>query len=261
METGAKNFSTIPAAPLQPDSDAFARAIKANDAPLVERYLREFPGAVNWVLMPHSDFCIHVAVKAKNFDIIPLLQQYGADINAPSVYSGPALVMAQGKEEIGKLTALGAKFYDPRWRKSSPLTIAILSGRSDDACAFIEAGADPALPDITGWTALMYASKFVRHWNYKVTGNPGQAYMAQYLLARPGIPDEELQVCLKLAEEDSESAPAALAIGQELERREAAREADRALRQAAIDSCLNGTAEKTVVMKPLKLGLPARKKL
>jgi hypothetical protein len=255
MEPASKKFAAISASasPSQHDADAFAAAIRNNDRRKLAKILKKFPGAVDWVLMPHSDFCIHVAVKAKNFDIIPFLQRHGADIDKPSVHGGPALVLAKGREEIARFTALGAKLHDPRWREHTPLTIAIVTGRSDDAIAFIEAGTDTSLRDSTGWTALMYACKFQRHWHPEVKGNPGQAYMAQYLLARPGIPDEELQVCLRLALEDKEAEPVTRAIGHELALRESTRETERAQRQAFIDSCNNGTAQKTAVMKPLKL--------
>jgi len=240
---------------LKPDPAAFGAAVAKGDARKVEMFLKKFPEAIDWKHYPHDYTCIHKAVKADQFDIIPLLQKHGADIDAPCNQGYPPLLLAQEKQEVRKMIALGAKLHDTRWTGPTPLMQAVMYTGSPQAAELIDQGTDLSIRDSKGWTALMYASKFVSHWHPDYEVNHQQTYMAKYILDKARIPEDEVRTCLELAKEDELAEETVYVLQAELDKREQERQ------RAHIASCTDGTPQKTAVMRPLKLAVAAGKRL
>ncbi|MEZ0261642.1 MAG: ankyrin repeat domain-containing protein [Alphaproteobacteria bacterium] len=243
-------FDAIKYKRLKPEAWAFSAAIDKGDVRKVEMFLKKFPDCISWKLYPHDYTSIHAAARARQFDLIPLLQRHGADIDAPCAEGYPPLLLAQRKGEVAKMVAMGAKLHDARWTGLTPLMQATIYACSLQAEDLIDAGTDLSIRDSKGWTALMYASKFHSHWHADYEVNYEQAEVADYILKKIRVPEDELRTCLALAKEDPEWGSAQKTAGllqAELDKREQERQ------QAHIASCNDGTPQKTVVMKPLKL--------
>lgn len=244
---------------LKPEQWAFEKALEKGDARKVEMFLKKFSACVDWKLYPHDSNAIHAAVRAKKFELIPLLQKHGVDIDAPDKSGDPPLVMAWREGDVAKMVALGAKLHDARWRGPTPLMHATMNACPVQAEELIDAGTDLSIRDGKGWTALMYASKFRSHWHADYEVNYEQAEVADYILKKIRVPEDELRTCLALAREDAAEWGSAQKTAELLEAELEKRDLER--QQAQVASCNDGTPQKTAVMKPLKLALAARKTL
>lgn len=239
---------------LKPEQWRFESAIEKGDERLVKMFLKKFPDCTGWKLSPHDCNAIHAAVKARKFELIPLLQQHGVDIDAPDKLGDPPLAWTYKEGEVAKMLALGAKLHDERWQGPTPLMNAAMNAAPVKACDLIDAGTDLSIRDSKGWTALMYASKFHCHWHADYEVNYEQAEVAEYILKKTRVPEDELRACLKLAQEDAaewgSARQTAELLQAELDKR------DMEHRQALIASCNDGTTQRTAVRRPLALRKP-----
>jgi ankyrin repeat protein len=248
-----KAFDAVEYKRLKPEHHVFSVAISIGDARKVEMFLKKFPDCVGWKLYPNDYTCIHTAVSANKFDIIPLLQRYGADIDAPCGDGYPPLLLAQREGQVARMVALGAKLHDDRWTGPTPLMQAAVNAAPMQACELIDAGTDLSIRDSRGWTVLMYASKFQSHWHADYEVNYEQTEVAAYILKKTRVPEEELRVCLALAQEDAAEWGSARDTADLLKAELESRAQERQFNQSVVDACTDGTAGKTAVMKPLRL--------
>lgn len=254
-----KAFDAITYKRLKPEVWRFTNAIEKGDEKLVTMFLQKFPDCAGWKLYPRDCNPIHTAVRAKQFGLIPLLQRHGVDINAPDNDGDPPLALTYKEGEVAKMIGFGAKLHDERWHGPTPLMHATMNASPVKACELIDAGTDLSIRDSRGWTALMYASKFSSHWHPDYEVNYEQTEVARYILQKTRVPEDELRACLALAQEDASEWGSARETAELLEAELAKRDLER--QQAQVASCNDGTPQKTAVMKPLKLALPAGKRL
>lgn len=102
------------------------------------------------------------AVKLGSMDLINVLLQAGADVNANNhtAYTNPLLqAIIDGREEVAQTLLLaGADPNTTNDKGTSALIVASFSGLQDTALTLIAAGADPNAADQQGRTALIYAA-------------------------------------------------------------------------------------------------------
>lgn len=260
MSLVQKAFDGVSQAFFKEDHGYFRELIGKADKDKIELYLKKFPQAAHWTFASNHDYTtIHEAVMARRYDLIPLFQQYGVDINQPTKGGEPPLCWVHGKDDIDKLVALGAVMDDPRWTHLTPLMRACLFARVDEVEGLLEHGADvhKVINDpqsrFHGQTALQIASRFTDDMGPDDMSCGAQALVVEKLLARGGHSLEELQLCRTLAGNWTESA----AAGKLLQAAVDAAEAEKALaEQKAIEGCVHGLPENTTVRRPIVLRKP-----
>ncbi|MEZ0261640.1 MAG: hypothetical protein ACAH80_11570 [Alphaproteobacteria bacterium] len=257
MSLVQKAFDGVSQAFFKEDQSYFREMIGKADKDKIALYLEKFPHAAQWTYSQHNYTTIHECAMARRYDLIPLFQQYGVDINQPTLGGEPPVRWTHNKEQIAQMVAMGATMDDPRWKGLTPLMYNAQFAWADEIEGLLAHGADPHKVfhgpghEYHGKTALQLASRFTDDMGPDDgTPNRQQARTVELLLAAGGHSVEELTLCRQLAGKWAESAPAALLLQAALEKAVVEQAADE---KKAIDNIVHGLPESTSVRRPLTL--------
>lgn len=259
MSLVQKAFDGVSQVFFKEDNGYFREMIGKADKDKIELYLKKFPQAAHWVFGPHEYTTIHECAMARRYDLIPLFQQYGVDINQPTKGGEPPIKWTHNKEQIGQMVAMGAAMDDPRWSGLTPLMHAAEFAWTEQVEGLLAYGADPhKVYDGTydlykGKTALQLASRFTDDMGPDDMPSTSQARTVELLLAGGGHSIDELTLCRGLAGNWTESAPAGKLLQAALDTALAEKAATE---QKAIDGCVYGLPESTTVRRPIVLRKP-----
>lgn len=244
---------------MQENPDYFRSLIGKGNSDLLKSYLDKFPHAAQWKFGPNEYTAIHECVMARHYDLIPLFQSHGVDINAPDAGGAPPLRWTNNKEQIAQMVAMGATMDDPRWKGLTPLMHASMFAWTEQVEGLLKHGADPHRVFDGDWdlykgkTALQIASRFTDDMGPDDVESTSQGRTVELLLSKGGHSVEELEKCRALAGNCMESRPAAKLLQTALEKAIVDQAADE---KKAIENIVHGLPERTVVGRPIVLKKP-----
>jgi hypothetical protein len=259
MSLAQKAFDGVSQAFFKKDPEYLRGLIKDAREEKLALYLEKFPDAAKWTYSQHDYTLIHEAVMHRRYDLIPLLQSHGVDINQPTTGGEPPLRWANSVGDIDSLVALGATMDDPRWKGLTPLMHASMFAWSSQVEGLLKHGADPHVVYDGDWqlykgkTALQIASRFTDDMGPDDHESTSQGRTVELLLSKGGHSEEELKLCREIAGNCMESRPAAKHLQAALDEVTAQRAA---AEKQAIDGCVHGLPESTTVRRPLVLKKP-----